>query len=240
MEMGVLPDLENLLLQAQLTTLPVVATESRFPVRRIYCVGRNYVEHIREMKEADERDPPFFFQKPADSMVPDGGVVPYPPLTKELHHEIELVVAVGRGGQNIPLDTALDHVFGYAIGLDMTRRDLQREAKQRGLPWEIGKAFDHSAPCGPIRTVVSVGHVLEGGITLVVNGSIKQKGNLREMIWNVPEIISNLSTQYALAPGDLIFTGTPSGVGPVVPGDRLEGAIDRLGSLRITIGPREE
>jgi fumarylpyruvate hydrolase len=130
--------------------------------------------------------------------------------------------------------------LGYAVGLDMTRRDLQREAKQRGLPWEIGKAFDHSAPCGPIRTVVSVGHVLEGGITLAVNGSIKQKGNLREMIWNVPEIISNLSTQYALAPGDLIFTGTPSGVGPVVPGDRLEGTIDRLGSLRITIGPREE
>ena len=240
MEMGALSDLENPLPQAHLTTLPVVGAESRFPARRIYCVGRNYVEHIREMKEADERDPPFFFQKPTDSVVPDGGVVPYPPLTKELHHEVELVVAIGRGGRNIPAGTARDHVFGYAIGLDMTRRDLQREAKKRGLPWEIGKAFDHSAPCGPIHTVDSAGHLAEAGITLAVNGSIRQKGNIREMIWNVPEILSNLSSQYELRPGDLIFTGTPSGVGPVVPGDRLEGTIDRLGSLRITIGPREE
>jgi len=239
MEMGALSDLENPLPQAQLTTLPVVGAESRFPARRIYCVGRNYVEHIREMKEADERDPPFFFQKPTDSVVPDGGVVPYPPLTKELHHEVELVVAIGRGGRNIPADAARDHVFGYAIGLDMTRRDLQREAKKHGLPWEIGKAFDHSAPCGPIHTVDSAGHLAEAAITLAVNGSIRQKGNIREMIWNVPEILSNLSSQYELRPGDLIFTGTPSGVGPVVPGDRLEGAIDRLGSLHITIGPPE-
>jgi len=222
-----------------LTDLLVVAADSRFTVRRIYCVGRNYVAHIREMKGADERDPPFFFQKPADSIVPDGGVVPYPSITKELHHEIELVVALGRGGRNIPVAQAFDLVLGYGIGLDMTRRDLQRQAKDRGLPWEIGKAFDHSAPCGPIHTVASVGHMLEGSITLAVNGVTRQQGNLRDMIWSVPEIISNLSSLYELKPGDLIFTGTPSGVAAVVPGDRLDGTVDRLGSLHITIGPQE-
>lgn len=222
-----------------MTDLHVVASDSRFTVRRIYCVGRNYVAHIREMKEADERDPPFFFQKPTDSIVPDGGVVPYPSVTKDFHHEIELVVAIGSGGRNIPVSYALDHVLGYAVGLDMTRRDLQREAKDRGLPWEIGKAFDHSAPCGSIQTVASVGHLLEGSIALAVNGVTRQKGDLRDMIWNVPEIISNLSSLYELKPGDLIFTGTPSGVGPVGPGDRLEGTVDRLGSLNVTIGPQE-
>ena len=222
-----------------MTDLLVVAADSRFTVRRIYCVGRNYVAHIREMKGADERDPPFFFQKPADSIVPDGGVVPYPSITKELHHEIELVVALGRGGRNIPVAQAFDLVLGYGIGLDMTRRDLQRQAKDRGLPWEIGKAFDHSAPCGPIHTVASVGHMLEGSITLAVNGVTRQQGNLRDMIWSVPEIISNLSSLYELKPGDLIFTGTPSGVAAVVPGDRLDGTVDRLGSLHITIGPQE-
>lgn len=222
-----------------MTDLPVVAVDSRFTVRRIYCVGRNYVAHIREMKEADERDPPFFFQKPADSIVMDGGVVPYPSVTKDFHHEIELVVAMGSGGCNIPVAKALEHVLGYGIGLDMTRRDRQREAKDRGLPWEIGKAFDHSAPCSPIQTVSSVGHVREGSITLAVNGVTRQTGDVRDMIWNVPEIISNLSSLYELKQGDLIFTGTPSGVGPVVPGDRLEGKVDRLGSLNITIGPQE-
>ena len=222
-----------------MTDLLVLGADSRFTVRRIYCVGRNYVAHIREMKEADEREPPFFFQKPTDAIVPDGGVVPYPSVTKDLHHEIELVVAIKSSGRNISVGNALDHVLGYGIGLDMTRRDLQREAKDRGLPWEIGKAFDHSAPCGPIQTVTSVGHLLDGSIALAVNGVTRQKGNLRDMIWNVPEIISNLSSLYELKPGDLIFTGTPSGVGPVVPGDRLEGMVDRLGSLNITIGPRE-
>ncbi len=226
--------------EPQAIVLPVAAVDSYFPVRRIYCVGRNYVEHIREMKEADERDPPFFFQKPADSIVLDGGVVPYPPLTKNLHHEIELVVGIGNGGRNISVAKALDHVFGYAIGLDMTRRDLQRDAKDRGLPWEVGKSFDHSAPCGPLHMVAQVGHIQEGSIALTVNGVPKQKGDLSAMIWKVPEIISNLSTLFELKPGDLIFTGTPSGVGPVLPGDRLEGTVDGLGSLHITIGPREE
>ena len=165
--------------------------------------------------------------------------MPYPPRTKDLHHEIELVVAIGRAGRSIPANNALDYVFGYAIGLDMTRRDLQRQAKDRGLPWETGKSFDHSAPCGPIHSVASVGHFTEGAVTLAVNGITKQRGNLREMIWNVPEIISNLSNFYELQPGDLIFTGTPSGVGAVVTGDQLDGSIDRLGSLHITIGAQE-
>jgi fumarylpyruvate hydrolase len=228
-----------ILSEPQPTVLPIAATDSHFPVRRIYCVGRNYVEHIREMKEADERDPPFFFQKPTDSIVLDGGIVPYPPLTKNLHHEIELVVAMGSGGYNIGVAKALDHVFGYAIGLDMTRRDLQREAKDRGLPWEVGKSFDHSAPCGAVHMVAEVGHVQEGAMAVTVNGVTRQKGDLRDMIWKVPEIISNLSSLFEIKAGDLIFTGTPSGVGSVVPGDRLEGTVDRLGSLRITIGPRE-
>jgi fumarylpyruvate hydrolase len=231
--------LEMTLSEPRLIDLPILASDSYFPVRRIYCVGRNYVEHIREMKEADERDPPFFFQKPADAIVLDGGIVPYPPLTKNLHHEIELVVAMGSGGYNIGVAKALDYVFGYAIGLDMTRRDLQRDAKDRGLPWEVGKSFDHSAPCSAIHKVSDVGHVREGAIALAVNGVIRQKGDLREMIWKVPEIISNLSGLFEIKPGDLIFTGTPSGVGPVLPGDRLDGTVDRLGSLRITIGPQE-
>jgi fumarylpyruvate hydrolase len=231
--------LEMTLSEPRLIDLPILASDSYFPVRRIYCVGRNYVEHIREMKEADERDPPFFFQKPTDAIVLDGGIVPYPPLTKNLHHEIELVVAMGSGGYNIGVAKALDYVFGYAIGLDMTRRDLQRDAKDRGLPWEVGKSFDHSAPCSAIHKVSDVGHVREGAIALAVNGVIRQKGDLREMIWKVPEIISNLSGLFEIKPGDLIFTGTPSGVGPVLPGDRLDGTVDRLGSLRITIGPQE-
>jgi fumarylpyruvate hydrolase len=191
------------------------------------------------MKEADERDPPFFFQKPADAIVLEGSVVPYPPLTKSLHHEIELVVAMKSGGYKISVPKALEHTLGYAIGLDMTRRDLQREAKDRGLPWEVGKSFDHSAPCGPIHMVADVGHLQEGAIVLGVNGVTRQKGDLRDMIWKVPEIIANLSTFFELKTGDLIFTGTPAGVGPVLPGDRLEGAVERLGSLHITIGPQE-
>jgi fumarylpyruvate hydrolase len=222
------------------TVLPVAGGQSRFPVRRIYCVGRNYVDHIREMKEGDERDPPFFFQKPADAIVHDNETIPYPVRTADYQHEIELVVAVGRGGRDIPAASALSHVFGYAIGVEMTRRDRQREARDRALPWEMGKSFDHSAPCGPLHTVSKVGHILEGAISLSVNDQVKQTGDLKLMIWNVPEIIANLSTDYELAPGDLIFTGTPAGVGPVVPGDRIEGKIAGLGSLHITIGPRED
>jgi fumarylpyruvate hydrolase len=210
-----------------------------FPVRRVYCVGRNYVEHIREMKEGDERDPPFFFQKPTDAIVADGSTIPYPQHTEDFHHEIELVVAINKGGRNIPVSAACDHIFGYAVGIDMTRRDRQREARDLGQPWEVGKSFDRSAPCGPIYPVSSVGHLKKGAITLSVNDQLRQRGDLSELIWNVPEIISNLSRHYELAPGDVIFTGTPAGVGAVVPGDRLEGSVDGLGSLTIVIGNRE-
>jgi fumarylpyruvate hydrolase len=219
-------------------TLPIAGTASVFPVRRIYCVGRNYVEHIREMKEGYERDLPFFFQKPADAIVQDGDEVSYPSCTDDLQHEIELVVAIGKPGRNIPIPDASDHVFGYAIGIDMTRRDRQREARERMLPWEIGKAFDQSAPCGPLHPVALSGHISVGTITLSVNGQLRQKGDLGQMIWKVPEIIGNMSLQYALKAGDLIFTGTPSGVGPVQPGDVLEGTIAGLSTVHFTIGSR--
>ncbi len=221
-------------------SLAVAGSDARYPVRRIYCVGRNYVEHIREMKEADERDPPFFFQKPTDAIVEDGGIVPYPPITDDLQYEVELVIAIGQGGMGIPLERALDHIHGYAIGLDMTRRDRQRESGRKGLPWEIGKSFDHSAPCGPIHPVAAVGHKTQGGISLAVNGETKQSSELAKMIWNVPEIVANLSAQYRLVPGDLIYTGTPAGVTPVKPGDVLVGAIDGLGTLTIRIGETEQ
>jgi fumarylpyruvate hydrolase len=219
------------------TLVPVVGSDMPFAVRRIYCVGRNYLDHIREMNEADERDPPFFFQKPTDAVVFDGAIVPYPPLTDDLQYEVELVVAIARGGRNIDVGTAEMHIFGYAIGIDLTRRDRQREANKRGLPWEIGKSFDHSAPCGSLHPIASTGPVSKGAITLSVNGVGRQNSDLSRMIWNVPEIIANLSSHYELHSGDLIFTGTPAGVGPIVPGDRLECAIERLGTLRITIGP---
>ncbi len=222
-----------------LASLPITESASRFPVRRIYCVGRNYVSHIREMKEGDERDPPFFFQKPADSLVMDGGEVPYPSATEDFQYEVELIVAIGTGGAFIPVTRALDHVYGYAVGLDMTRRDLQREARERQLPWEPGKSFDHSAPCGAIYRKGAVGHLASGAIKLFVNGAERQQGNLQQMIWNVPEIIANLSLQYRLEPGDLIFTGTPAGVGPVVVNDRLYAVIEGLGTLSVTITPKE-
>ncbi len=220
--------------------LQVAGTDSVFPVRRVYCVGRNYVEHILEMKEGDERDPPFFFQKPSDSIIGNGAQLSYPPCTDDFQHEIELVVAIRDGGANIPVDQALEHVFGYAVGIDMTRRDRQREARERMLPWESGKSFDESAPCGPLHPVERIGHIRAGAISLSVNGEMRQKGDLSQMIWNVPEIIANLSTQYALKAGDLIFTGTPAGVGPVLPGDRMEGVIDGLDVIHFTIGARSE
>jgi fumarylpyruvate hydrolase len=218
--------------------LPIVGSNVQFGIRRIYCVGRNYADHIREMKEADERDPPFFFQKPADSIVQEGSVVPYPPFTEDFQYEVELVVAIGRGGLDIPVEAALNHVFGYAIGLDMTRRDRQREANKRGLPWEVGKSFDHSAPCGPIHPAASVGHIGSGQISLAVNGKERQRGDIAQMIWNVPEIVANLSQQYELVPGDLILTGTPAGVGPLVPGDRMVATVAGLGEVAFTIGER--
>ncbi len=220
------------------TTVPVLGG-GVFPVRRIYCVGRNYVDHIREMKEADERDPPFFFQKPRDSIVQDGDTVPYPPLTSDFQFEGELVLAIGKPGREIAVDNALDHVFGYAAGIDLTRRDRQRDARDMRLPWEIGKSFDASAPCGIITPVMSGGHRTSGAITLAVNGAERQRGELAQMIWNVPEIIAQLSRQVTLGVGDLIFTGTPAGVGAVVPGDEIVVTIEGLKPLTITIAAPE-
>ena len=220
------------------TLLPVIGG-GQFPVRRIYCVGRNYASHIREMKEADERDPPFFFQKPRDAVVDDGAVVPYPPDTDDFQYEVELVAAICKDGRNISVDDALGHVWGYGIGIDMTRRDRQRDMRDLQLPWESGKSFDHSAPCGPLYPAAKVGHPAAGAITLSVNGQEHQRGDLGEMIWNVPEIVAQLSRQYTLCTGDLILTGTPAGVGSVVPGDRVDAAIDGLGTLTFTIGTKE-
>jgi fumarylpyruvate hydrolase len=216
-----------------------VAGESKsFPVRRIWCVGRNYLEHIREMGN-DERAPPFFFAKHADMVVADGATIPYPPLSKDFHHEVELVVALKSGGRNIPTDQALDHVYGYAVGIDLTRRDLQGAAKKKERPWEIGKSFDHSAPCGALQPATKIGHPAKGKIWLSVNGTEKQKGDLTELIWSVPEIIAKLSEQVTLDAGDIILTGTPAGVGALVPGDKVECGIDGIGTLKVAIGKPE-
>jgi fumarylpyruvate hydrolase len=214
-------------------TLPVVESNKAFPVGRIYCVGRNYAEHAREMGHDPDREPPFFFMKPADAIVQNGATIPYPQMTKDLHHEIEMIVAIGKGGSDIPEDKALEHVFAYGVGLDMTRRDLQWEAKKMGRPWEMGKAFDNSAPCTALKTVAMVGHPAKGAIWLKVNGELKQKGDLAEMIWNVPETISYLSKLITLRPGDIIMSGTPAGVGPVKAGDKLEGHVDGVGDLTL-------
>ncbi len=217
--------------------LAVRGTTARFPVRRIYCIGRNYLAHIREMGEADERDPPIFFQKPADALVEEGATLPYPGSTSDFQYEAELVVAIGRSGQDIEPADALAHVFGYAIGLDMTRRDLQRAAAKAGHPWENGKSFDHSAPCSGIIPVSLCGHPAQGKLRLSVNGQARQQTDLSQLIWRVPEIIANLSRLYRLMPGDLIYTGTPDGVGPLQPGDRIEAAIEGLGTFGIDVGP---
>src|SRR5215212_6722622 len=190
----------------------VAGSAKKFPVRRIWCVGRNYLEHIREMGN-DEREPPFFFAKPADAIVPDGGTVPFPPVTKDLHFEVEMVVALKSGGRNIPTSKALDCVWGYGVGIDLTRRDLQIASRNIKRPWEIGKAFDASAPCGPLRPASEIGHPKKGRIALRQNGKVKQEGDLEQMIWNVPEIINQLSQQVGLEAGDIIMTGTPAGVG---------------------------
>ncbi|HVO05106.1 MAG TPA: fumarylacetoacetate hydrolase family protein [Candidatus Cybelea sp.] len=215
--------------------LAVADSPRLFPVRRIYCVGRNYAEHAKEMGHDPTREPPFFFQKNPDSIVVDG-VFPYPSKSKDVHHEIELVVALASGGCDIDQGDALNHIFGYAVGLDMTRRDLQGEAKKLGRPWEVGKAFDHAAPCSAIRRAQEIGHPAKGEIRLAVNGAVKQRGDLSEMIWSVPEIIAHLSGLFELQAGDLIFTGTPAGVGPVARGDRLEGSIAGVGTLTVVVG----
>jgi len=211
-----------------------VAGGGLFPVRRIYCVGRNYAEHAREMGH-DLRDPPFFFAKPADAVVTGGGDMPYPGGTSDLHHEIELVVAIGTGGNAIGAEAALDHVYGYAAGLDMTRRDLQAAAKKAGRPWDMAKGFDHSAPIGLLAPARHIGHPGAGAISLRVNGVERQRGDLSEQIWSVAETIAYLSTLVALRPGDLIMTGTPAGVGKVVRGDVLEGHIEGVGAVRTRI-----
>jgi fumarylpyruvate hydrolase len=216
-----------------ITTVAVAGTDAVFPVARVFCVGRNYAEHSIEMGHDPDREPPFFFMKPANAVVPPG-TLPFPTQTRDLHHEIELVVALGAGGRDISAERALDHVFGYAVGLDMTRRDLQTEAKKAGRPWDMAKGFDQSAPTGSIRTVEDIGHPTQGAVWLRINGEPRQEGDLDQQIWTVPETISLLSTLVSLRPGDLIMTGTPKGVGRVEPGDHLDGHIDGVGDLSVS------
>ena len=224
-----------LVIPAPATTTIPVAGGGEFPVRRVFCVGRNYADHVREMGGDPDREEPFFFTKPTDAIVRNGAEVRYPTKTKNYHHEIEMVVAIGKGGKSIPVEKALDHVFGYAVGLDMTRRDLQQEAKNMGRPWDLSKGFDESGPCSELHPVSKVGHLEKGAIWLEVNGKIRQTSLLEKMIWSVPETIAYLSDYVELAAGDIIFSGTPDGVGSVVAGDRLNGHVDGLTDLKITI-----
>ncbi|MDD2664676.1 MAG: fumarylacetoacetate hydrolase family protein [Dechloromonas sp.] len=221
-------------------SLPIVGDDARFPVRRIFCVGRNYADHAREMgalDQAEGREPPFFFTKPGDALVGGEGevVVAYPPATANLHHEVELVVALGAGGANVAVDRAPGLIFGYAVGLDLTRRDLQAKAKEKGHPWDMGKGFDQSAVAGPVMPAAVCGHPQSGRIWLTVNGRLRQDGNLAAMMWKIPEIIANLSTLVRLEAGDLIYSGTPAGVGPLLRGDVLEAGVDGVASLRARI-----
>ena len=219
-------------------SVPVAGTGQSFPVRRIYCVGRNYVEHAKEMGFTG-REPPFFFMKPADALVvvAEGstGEMPYPAGTSDLHHEIELVAAIGKGGRNIQAADAMGHIYGYAVGLDMTRRDLQGEAKKQGRPWEIGKAFDHSAPIGPIVPAAQAAGATDATIELKVDGVVKQTSRTSKLIWNIAETIEHLSAAWRLEPGDLIYTGTPEGVGAVKPGQLMEGRVDGVGTLKVRV-----
>lgn len=214
--------------------LPVAGAQALFPVRRVYCIGRNYAAHTVEMGGDPNREPPFFFQKNPDNL-DASGEFPYPSKTSDVHHEAEIAVFLKEGGVNISVENALDHVFGYALSLDMTRRDLQGEAKDLRRPWEIGKAFERSAPVGPIHTVAEVGHPSAGRIALTVNGTLRQEGDLGQMIWKVPEMIAYLSEYFELAPGDVILSGTPSGVGPVVRGDVMELSVEGLGSMTVKV-----
>ena len=217
------------------TTLPVVGETSVFPVRRVYCLGRNYNAHVREMGQDPKKNQPLFFMKPTDAIMVGGGSFPYPPGTENLHHEVELVYAIGKGGTNIAEADALSHVYGYATGLDMTRRDLQRFASKAGLPWEIGKSFDYSAPCTALQPAAKIGHPQAGRIWLKVNGETRQDSDLSRLIWNTATGIAELSRFFELMPGDLVFTGTPAGVGPVVRGDVVAAGIANVGEITITV-----
>jgi len=219
--------------------VPIAGTDLAFAVRRIYCVGRNYREHTREMGFDPARDPPFFFAKPADAVVESGATIPYALATRNLHHEIELVVAIGKQGVNIPRETALDHVYGYAVGIDLTRRDLQLAARDKGRPWDVGKGFDQSAPLSGVHRAVDIGHPVSGAIWLDVNGTRRQQADVAELIWPVPDVIAFLSELFVLEPGDLIYTGTPAGVGPLEPGDRIRGAVEGVDEVTLTIAPHE-
>lgn len=233
---GVMDDLKNMtLFEVPQPQVAIKGSDRRFPVRRIYCVGQNYAAHARESGGNPDRDAPFYFMKPADAIVADRSSIPYPSRTSDLHHEIELVVAIGNVGENVPVDEAAACIFGYAVGIDLTRRDLQLKAKKSGRPWDTAKGFDRSAPITAIHPVAEAGHPSSGRIWLEVNGELRQEGNLEEMIWSVPEAISELSTLFALAPGDLVFTGTPSGVGPLARGDRVTGGVEGVDDIAITI-----
>ena len=216
-------------------SIAVAETAARFPVRRIFCVGRNYAAHAREMGRDPEREPPFFFTKPADAAFDAGGAIDYPPETKDLHHEIELVVAIGVGGVAIAAERALGHVFGYGVGIDLTRRDLQARAKELGRPWDWAKGFDYSAPVSPIRPAAAIGHPAAGRIWLAVDGVVRQEGDLGEMIWSVGEVIAAASRSVALRPGDLFMTGTPAGVGAIERGQVVTGGIDGVGAIRVVV-----
>lgn len=216
-------------------SVAVAGVDGRFPVRRVFCVGRNYAEHVREMGNDPKSEPPIFFTKPADAVVESGAAIPYAANTSNLHHEVELVAALGRGGANIAAADALGCIWGYAVGVDLTRRDRQAEAKQAGAPWDAAKAFDHSAPIGAITPAAEIGHPEKGRIWLSVNGQVKQDADVADMIWRVPDIIAHLSRSWTLQRGDLIFTGTPSGVGPLRPGDVVTCGVEGLSELKFSV-----
>jgi fumarylpyruvate hydrolase len=217
-------------------SVAIAGSSERFALRRVFCVGRNYAAHAREMGNDPDREPPFFFMKPADAVVPAAGTLPYPPATKDMHHEVEMVVALGKGGANVAVADALSLVWGYGVGLDLTRRDLQAVAKEMSRPWDMAKGFDASAPCSELHPVSEVGHPSNARIWLEVNGTIKQEGKLDEMIWPVADVIAHLSRFVTLMPGDVIFSGTPAGVGPLAPGDRVRGGLDGVAQFQLEVG----